>query len=298
MKKQLFYFLFLLCVTDLLGEVRLASLFTDNMVLQRNKSVNVWGTADPGEKINLVFNAQNLTASAGNDGNWKINIAPMEAGGPFEFKVEGKNTIILKNVMIGEVWICSGQSNMEFTLQKSAGGEEEISKADFPSIRIFIVKHKVAEMPQYFCDGEWQICSPKTISQFSGVAYFFSKNLLRELNVPIGLIQTTWGGSPAEAWMLEEVLASDEDFIPILSRWEKKMKEYPALFEEFTRNEAKLINDWKIDSANAANKGMAPPRRPSKPDGPGTRNQPAGLFNGMIFPLAPFSCSRCDMVSR
>jgi sialate O-acetylesterase len=230
-----------------------------------------------------------LNTNAGNDGSWKINLAPMEAGGPFEFKVEGKNSIILKNVMVGEVWICSGQSNMEFTLQKSDGGEEEISKADFPLIRIFIVKHKVAETPLQFCDGEWQICSPKTISQFSGVAYFFGKNLLKELNVPIGLIQTTWGGSPAEAWMSKEALITEAVFKPILTRWDKKMQEYPLLLEEFNRNEQKLIDAWKVDSADAVNKGMAPPRRPSKPDGPGTRNQPAGLFNGMIFPLAPFS---------
>ena len=128
----------------------------------------------------------------------------------------------------------------------------------------------------------------KQLVNFPALHISLAKIFLKELNVPIGLIQTTWGGTPAEAWMSEEILVSDEDFIPILNCWDKKMKEYPALLEEFTRNETKLINEWKIDSANAANKGMAPPRRPSKPDGPGTRNQPAGLFNGMIF-LCPHS---------
>jgi sialate O-acetylesterase len=251
--------------------------------------VNVWGEADPGEKIQLRFNSQRANTSADEKGNWQIKLSPMEAGGPFELSVEAENKIVLKNILIGEVWICSGQSNMEFTLKKSAGGEEEISKADYPSIRIFIVKHKVADTPQKFCEGEWQVCSPGTIGQFSGVAYFFGRNLYKELNVPVGLIQSAWGGTPAEAWMAEEVLESDDEFNPILNRWNKQMQNYPSALEEFNRNGEKLIENWKTDSADAAAKGMAPPRKPAKPEGPGTRNQPSGLFNGMITPLVPFS---------
>lgn len=284
-----FILIIILFSSVVIADVKLASLFTDNMVLQRNRAIHVWGVAEPGEVICLRLNSQKLTTTADDNGDWKISLSPMAAGGPFEFIVEGMNKITLKNVMIGEVWICSGQSNMEFPLNKSKGGNEEISEAKYDMIRVFIVKHHVADDPQNFCEGEWKICSQNTISQFSGVAYFFGKNLLKELNVPIGLIQTTWGGSPAEAWMSEEVLKSDEDFIPILTNWDNKMKDYPSLLDEFNRNEKRLIDEWKYDSLIAANKRMAPPRKPSKPDGPGTRNQPAGLFNGMIYPLHPFS---------
>ncbi len=289
MKKIFYSFLALLMSTQVFANVKLASLFTDNMVLQRNKTVNVWGTADPNENVNVSFNSQNVSTVADSKGNWKVLLLPMSEGGPLELKVEGKNKITLKNVMIGEVWICSGQSNMEFTLKKSAGGEEEIAKADFPLIRIFIVKHKVADKPENFCEGEWQVCSPKTIGQFSGAGYFFGKNLLKELNVPIGLIQSTWGGTPAEAWVSKEVLESDNDFKQIFTRWNKKMEEYPSALEEFNRNGKQLIAEWVKDSIDAVAKGMAPPRKPGKPEGPGTRNQPTGLYNGMIYPLVPFS---------
>src|SRR3989339_573478 len=123
--------------------------------------------------------------------------------------IKGTNTIILKNILICEVWICSGQSNMEFPLKKTNDAEKEIAQADLPSIRIFIVKRTCASDMQEDCKGKWQVCSPKTVGDFSGVAYYFGKNLNKELEVPIGLIQATWGGSPAEAWMSNEVLESD-----------------------------------------------------------------------------------------
>ncbi|MFA7420142.1 MAG: sialate O-acetylesterase [Melioribacteraceae bacterium] len=289
MKKLLYLLLVFSCTTDLFADAKLANVFTSNMVLQRDKTVYLWGKADAGEKIKINFNSHLVNVEADQSGKWKAELPPMNAGGPFELVVEGKNKIVLKNILIGEVWIASGQSNMEFQLKKCSGGEAEISKADFPSIRMFVVKHKVADTPQEDVDGEWQVCSPKTIANFSGAAYFFGKKLFSELNIPIGIIQSTWGGTPAEAWMPKNTLESDEDFKPVLARWEKKMQNYPSDLEEFKRNGEKLVAAWKIDSANAIAKGMAPPRKPNKPEGPGTRNQPCGLYNGMIYPLAPFS---------
>ena len=282
-------FLLLLGSALTFADVKLANIFTNNMVLQRNKTIHLWGNADKNEKIKITINSQTVEMAADENGKWKVELPPMDAGGPFELVVEGKNKIMLKNILIGEVWLASGQSNMEFQLKKSIGGEEEISKADFPSIRIFVVKHKVSDTPQEEVEGEWQVCSQKTIANFSGVAYFFGKKLLTELNIPIGIIQSTWGGTPAEAWMPKNTLEADDDFKPILTRWDRKMKSYPSDLEEFNMNGEKLVATWKIDSANAIAKGMAPPRKPNKPEGPGTRNQPSGLYNGMIYPLAPFS---------
>jgi len=290
MKKFLIIlFVFFTSQVDVSAIIRLPSVFNDNMVLQQNKIVNLWGFASPHENITVEFNGQVVNGVANAQGNWKVELQPMQAGGPFEMIIKGTNTIILKNILIGEVWICSGQSNMEFPLKKTNDAEKEIAQADLPSIRIFIVKRTCASDMQEDCKGKWQVCSPKTIGDFSGVGYYFGKNLNKELEVPIGLIQATWGGSPAEAWMSNEVLESDSDFKPILERWNNQIKNYPEVLQEYNRDKDSLLKKWFSDSTVAVNKGMAPPRKPNVPEGPGSRNTPSGLFNGMIAPLVSLS---------
>lgn len=288
--KVIFSLLFLFIYSaNYFANVKLASLFTDNMVLQRDKAVNVWGKADEGEMVRISINDQTQEVIADKDGSWKVKFLPMNAGGPFELTAEGKNKITIHNVMIGEVWLCSGQSNMEFTLAKSEAAEDEIKNADFPMIRIFIVKHHVADSPLADCNGTWVLCSPKTIPQFSAAAYYFGKELHKELNVPIGLIQSTWGGTAAECWMEKEILAGDEDFKPILSRWDETICNYPNETENFKQNLPALTQKWMEDSVKAVAESRALPRKPAAPDGPGSRNTPTGLFNGMIAPLIPFT---------
>ena len=289
MKKMLIVFCFVFAFPELFAEVKLASLFTDNMVLQRNKTINIWGTADKGEKIIVRFNSRIENTVADGNGKWKVKMPSMEAGGPYDLVVESTNQIVLKNILVGEVWICSGQSNMEFSLKKSENGKEEIIKANYPQMRFFIVKLKVAETPQENCDGKWEICSPKTVPNFSAVAYYFGKNLFDSLNIPIGLIQTTWGGTSAEAWTSRETLESDEEFKTILTSWDKKMLRYSTDLEFYEMNKVNLLSKWKIDSVAAIKNGFAPPRKPNYPEGPGTRNTPSGLYNGMVYPLAPFT---------
>ncbi len=271
------------------AEVRLPKIFGSNMVLQQKSIIKIWGYADPGEKVKVKIADRFSECNANNNGKWIAEISELKAGGPYDLIVEGKNKIVFSNVMIGEVWLCSGQSNMEFQLKKCSNADEEISKADYPFIRIFNVKHKVADFPQEDVEGEWQLCKPDKIGEFSGAAFFFGIKIFNELNVPVGLVQSTWGGTPAEAWTSKQILESDKDFVPILTRWNKQMEDYPSKLEEFNKDGKALIESWKIDSINAVGKGMAPPRKPAKPEGPGTRNQPSGLFNGMIYPLAPFS---------
>ena len=274
---------------DLFSKIIPASLFTDNLVLQRNKEINIWGKAEPGEKVTVSFLNQSKQTVTDANNNWKIVLDPMIAGGPYEMKITGENQIVLKNILIGEVWICSGQSNMGLAVKSAANGEEEIANAKYPMIRLFNVKRMVSDSEQFFCNGSWAECSPKSVSGFSAAAYYFGRELFKELNVPIGLIESAFGGTEAECWMEKKVLESDKEFNLILKKWDNKMQKYPSELANFNENRESSLKKWYLDSADAVAKGMAPPRKPSPPEAPGSRNTPCGLFNGMITPLIPYS---------
>jgi sialate O-acetylesterase len=286
MKKMVLVFLAI--SATVFAEVKLPKIFGNNMVLQQHSVIKIWGFANSGERIKVHIVDNKAECIADSNGKWSIELSQMKAGGPFDLVIEGKNKITLSNVMVGEVWLCSGQSNMEYQLRRCTGSEEEIGKASYPLIRIFIVKHNVAESPLNDVEGEWLLCDPKNIGEFSGVGFFFGKKLFEELNVPIGLIQATWGGTPAEAWTAKNILEPDEDFKPILARWNKQVEEYPTELEEWNRNKDNLLKKWSADSLDAVAKGAARPRKPKRPE-LGTKNQPGGLYNGMIYPLVPLS---------
>lgn len=197
-----------------IAEVRLPALFSDNMVLQRESDVAVWGWSSPGEKIFITNTWNNSVDSvqATSFAKWNVKIKTPAAGGPYTLTIKGSNTITLQNVMIGEVWICSGQSNMEWS---SVNGLPEMD-AELPNsanagIRLFHLPKTTAAYPQDNCAGTWKNCDPESLKSFSAVAYFFGKKLQKELNVPIGLINTSWGGTPAEVWTPAEAIDSDAD---------------------------------------------------------------------------------------
>ncbi|MBS2211302.1 sialate O-acetylesterase [Carboxylicivirga mesophila] len=183
------------------ADVKLADVFSDNMVLQRNLHVNVWGSAEPGEKVMLSFNGQKLRAKADKTGEWQVVLEPMKAGGPFIMIIKGKNELVLKNILIGDVWVCSGQSNMQWPVSKSINAEEEIKAANYPSIRLFDVPRSVSNVPvDSIPNAKWKECSPEMIKNFSAVGYYFGRDLQKEIDLPIGLIHTSWGGTCAETW--------------------------------------------------------------------------------------------------
>ena len=192
----------IVCALALLGvmvshaDVTLHALFSDNMLLQQGIEVPIWGTADDGESVTVEFQGQKVTAKA-DGGAWMVRLKPMKAGGPYSMTVQGKNTIEIKNVLIGEVWVCSGQSNMQWSVQASANPKEEITNAKYPQIRLFSVPRKAAGKPGKAVEGEWSECSPKTVPGFSAVGYYFGRSLYKSMNVPVGLIHTSWGGTPA-----------------------------------------------------------------------------------------------------
>ena len=203
------------------GDVKLPKVFGDSMVLQQKAQAAVWGWADKGEEVTVSLGETKASATAGDNGKWSLKLATPPAGGPFELKIKGKNEITLKDVYVGEVWICSGQSNAEWTVAVSTSPDLERELAKHPKIRMIKVAHNPSEKPVEDISGQWQVCSPSTAGNFSAIGYFFARHLNSELDVPVGIISTNWGGTICEAWTSNEKLKTDPDFAPILQRSEK-----------------------------------------------------------------------------
>ncbi len=203
----------LLLSHTLMANVTLPAFFSDNMVLQRNAVVSIWGWGNPNEEITLTtgWDKKQYNVKTGNQANWKIAINTPEAGGPYTITITGYNELILKNILIGEVWLCSGQSNMEMSASWGIkNGDVEVAAATDSDIRFFTVSKHAAVTPQDNLLGNWEVCSPETMKNFSAVGYFFAKRLREDLKgVPIGLISSAWGGTPAEIWMPEDVINND-----------------------------------------------------------------------------------------
>ena len=266
--------------------VRLASIFGDNMVLQRDRELPVWGSAAPGVEVRIRVAGREATTAADADGLWSARLDPLPAGGPFELTVtDAASNAACANVLIGDVWVCSGQSNMAMELQNVSRGPEEVNNADCPDLRLITVPRVVADEPCRTLDGHWSECTPQTARDFSAVAYFFGREMNRELGVPIGLVNTSWGGTPAEAWTRMEALEACRELKPILLRWADVLARYPELKAGYDR----LCVEWRDAVARAEADHRTPPPAPPEPQGPGHCWQPAGLFNAMIAPLIPFA---------
>lgn len=201
---------------SLLANISLPKIFGDNMVLQRDKPVRIWGWAAIGEKVTVQFNQQKKNTKGDKAGKWEILLAPEAAGGPYQLTVQGKNKLVIQNILVGEVWVCSGQSNMEMPIAgwgKINNYEKEIAAADYPMIRQFDVPNTVStSLKDDVSRGEWKQCNPATAAEFSATAYFFARELYNYLKVPIGLINTTWGGTQSEAWTSQQGFEQSERF--------------------------------------------------------------------------------------
>jgi sialate O-acetylesterase len=198
-------------------------LFTDNMVLQRGVADSVWGWTTPGQTVTVSLDGKTAQGVAGTDGKWTAKIGPFKEGGPYTLTVKGTQTVTRQNVLIGDVWLCSGQSNMQFGIGNTLHAEDEIAAANYPNIRLFMVGNQIATVPNPTpSSGTWDVCTPQTVKQggwngFSAVGYFFGRGLSQDLHVPIGLIESNWGGTPAEAWTSTEALSTMADFRPTLA---------------------------------------------------------------------------------
>ncbi|CAM2984865.1 sialate O-acetylesterase [Rariglobus hedericola] len=272
-----------------------AVLFTNNAVLQREKPIPVWGTADAGEKVSVTFGGKTVATTADTAGKWRVDLPAQPANStPADLVIAGKNTITLANVVVGEVWIASGQSNMEWSINNTFDKALDVpASAKFPLIRHIKIKKTVAEAPAstvIIDRNTWEVASPETTGNFSAVGYYFAKDLYELLNVPVGIIGSNWGGTPVESWISAEAYKTvPVEAAKVNERWTKALAEYPERKAAFDANVAALKAEQA--AAKAANQPFTKqiPSPWNAPQGPGHPNTPMGLNNGMIAPLVPYA---------
>jgi len=229
----------LIVTTSLHAEVKLPGIFSDHMVIQRNQPIKIWGSAAKGEKITISIDRYKANAVAGKTGTWQVTFPPLAQGGPLQLVVKGKNTITLNDILIGDVWVCSGQSNMDFALSKAKNVDNELKDADISGIRLFSVPQETSNIPETDMKSvSWKVCSDEVAKTFSAVAYFFGKNLNKELNVPIGLIQTSWGGTGIQTWMSKDALSA-------YPKYQGKIEELGKIdYQQVNRTKEQRQKEW------------------------------------------------------
>ena len=234
--------------TAIRADVALNNLFTDHMVLQQGIQNKIWGKADPGEEISVSIAGQSHTTVAKKDGSWSVQLdSIIEYGGPHTLTVEGNNTQRFEDVLIGEVWVCSGQSNMQWPVRQATDADLAIATADLGQIRLISVPQVGTQEPQWNFKGEWAVCSPENVGDFSAVGFFFGRQLHQTLHVPVGLIDNAWGGSACEAWIDRNLLSSDDRFSPLIDRWIQTETTMPEAVKAYE----KRLDVWKQKSEEA-----------------------------------------------
>jgi sialate O-acetylesterase len=277
----------LLLATTGFAEVKLPKVLSDHVVLQRDAPIHIWGWADPGEQVTVSLLSQKQNATGDDLGKWSVYLAPQPAGGPYNITVAGANTITISDVLIGDVWLASGQSNMEMPLKgfpNSAvlkNGAEEIANSTQPQIRLLRVHTRISDYPLPDLkdpDEIWTLCTPDTAADFSAVAYFFGREIQQQEKVPVGLIDDTWGGTPVETWVSLDGLSSDSSLMPTFQEWSKMADttaDLPAIIAREKRED---------EAAKQANAPL--PQHPWHPNPDSWA--PAFLYNGMVAPLIDF----------
>ncbi|MET1057821.1 MAG: sialate O-acetylesterase [Pedobacter sp.] len=277
------------CIFSAAAEVVPNSLFSSHGVLQRNQVLPVWGTARDGEKVSVDFAGQRAETIA-KGGKWMVKIKPLKAGGPFNMVIKGDNTVTLTDILIGEVWVCGGQSNMAYRLSPAIyNGAEEIKNANYPQIRLYYVPNKVARENVEDIKSTWQPCSPELMKNFTAVGYFFARDLYKELNVPIGVISSSVGGTPAEYWLSRPALESNPALQNILGTYDNQVATYPARLEKYKREEPVLLEKYTTEAGAAKKENKPAPRKPTPPQNPKESGNVGGHFYGMIEPLQPYA---------
>ena len=291
------FFSFLLCASGF-AQVKPNSLFTDNMILQRGVAVPVWGTASDGESVTVEFAGQKVSATTTN-GKWMAKLNPLKEGGPFTMTISGSNTITIKNILVGDVFLCSGQSNMGFPVRsiRAIGNYPKVSEiiadaANYSMIHQYKVPLKKSEdipAPVTDAGGKWFVCDTTTVKDFSAVAYLFARELQKKIKIPIGIINSSYGGTPAQNWISKDSLEANPLLKPILENYYKALAEFPAKLAKYNDDIAKTMAKYSVDSAKAVEAHKEIPRKPTAPLTPAERGGPSGLYNTMILPLAPYA---------
>lgn len=285
----LVFFVVLSLAPTVSAELQLPAMFSDSMVIQRDQPVKVWGWATAGSEIEVSIGEEKRSAEANDSGRWSTSLSALPAGGPHTLTVTGDGgSVSIKDVLVGEVWLCSGQSNMAMTVSRSKDFAIESAAAKHPEIRMFKVTSGHSMEPKNTCAGSWTVCTPDTVAGFSATAYFFGRRLHKDLNVPVGLINSSVGGTSVESWTSMPAQTAVAEIRPRLDAWEADAAKYDA--DAARVNFDKALARWKTKAADAKTAGKKAPRKPSLASPPrNDRNYPANLFNGKIHPLIGYT---------
>jgi sialate O-acetylesterase len=298
----------LMSVAQAAADVALPHIFSDHMVVQQGMPVPVWGTASAGEAVTVTLGGSKATVTAGDDGKWMVKLPALPAGGPFEMTVAGSNTVTIHDVLVGEVWLCSGQSNMDFTVAKTpkyyfagtANETAEVQAANYPQVRMFSGEWVKSATPQGDIAGQWKVCTPENVREFSAVGYFFARDLWKALNVPVGIITETFGASTAEAWVRREALEANPQLKPLVDKFDADTKGFTDVArqqeqaaqakwqaEQLAPAEAADVAAWKANPDAVSNVTVA--KAPRLRDPAQNQHNPTVMFNGMIAPVIPYA---------
>lgn len=270
------------------GDVKLPAIFSDHMVLQQDVSAPVWGWAEPGEEVTVAIAGQSKSTKAGADGKWMVKLDKLKSGDTLTLTIKGKNTITIQDVLVGEVWLCSGQSNMGFTVNRAKNFEQEKAAANYPKIRMYKEGSSGAETPQFVGKGSWTVTTPEVVGGYSAAAYFFGREVHQALGVPVGLINSSVGGTPVEAWTSWDVQKDVPELKPVFEKWNQAQANWDAA--KAKEKDKATLEKWKAADAKAKAAGKASPRKPKSTMEPRIDSKhPYVLFNGKIMPLIPFA---------
>ena len=259
------------------GDVRLPGIISDHMLLQRDVPARIFGKASPGEAVSVAFRGQTVKTVADPLGRWEVWLQPLTPGPAAEMTITGVNTITVADVLVGDVWVGSGQSNMQWAVRQADNADAEIASAKFPQIRLFYVPRKPSPVPVEDVEARWVVCSPDSIAEFSAVLYFFGRQMHQDLKVPMGLIHSSWGGTPIASWISGPSLVGNPRLEPFLTYWQNLILQYPVNASRYDQN----VQKWEA----AGSQGP----RPAAPLGPGHAHEPTTLYNGMIAPLVKYT---------
>ncbi len=287
--KTIFVFLFAAIFFQLgntsLADVTVANLFGNHMVIQQNQNIRVWGWADAGEKVTVSLDNSKAETTADAEGNWKVELPARKADNkPLTLSIAGKNKLVFSDVLIGEVWVCSGQSNMGWPVSNSFDADLDSLGANYPRLRLISVPQVGTQEPQKNFDGQWEKSNPESIKSFSAVGFYFGRQLHQILDIPVGLIDNAWGGSACEAWVRRDLLESDSKYTELMERWNETEANYDA--EKVKVDFEKKLNRWKEKTQAARKAGTPLPKRPRSPRNPLLgQHRPANLYNGVLKPI-------------
>lgn len=266
------------------AELRVPSLISDGMVLQRNKPVKIWGWARPDARIRVRIGVTDVETVTAPSGRWQATLIEMPAGGPHTLRISGDGgNISVKDVLFGEVWVCSGQSNMQWTVERSKDAEFEIENANYPGLRMFSVERTSAADPVEDCTGTWEATTPETVAEFSAVGYYFARQLHQTLGVPVGMLHSSWGGTPVESWISENTLEPMPDGSFLMERHLYTLNAY----EEGVAAYNEEMKAW--NAAKASGDAGPEPLKPNQPAYSRDSWRPSGLYNAMIAPLTSYT---------